>query len=142
MKRLELESKKDSRASFTLIEVLVSVIIISIVGLALLDMANKNTKMIGFLATKKEVPMILSVYGFHGEPDLDNLEKNLYDVISKNYTIDSLSFKNYLNSKKILYKEDEVERKQIFDGEQFSIIKQTVSSTNQGGFLYTLRTEK
>jgi prepilin-type N-terminal cleavage/methylation domain-containing protein len=129
------------REAFTLIEVLVSVVIISVVGLALLDMANKNTKMIGLLSKKKEIPAILSIYGFHGNPDLNNLEKNLYDVVSKSYKIDSSPLKEYLNSKKVLYKEELISRQHILDT-QLEKEKQKISSSNEGGFLYTIRVDK
>ena len=151
MRQLELESKRDSKnsKSFTLIEVLVSVIILSVVGIALLDMASKNTKTLSYLSKKKEIPMILSVVAFHGNPDMDNLEKNLYDIVSKEYKIDSLVFKEYLNSKKLLYKEDEVDRVNLAKQEkqdsqmswQINIFKQSIAMKKAGGYLFTIRVD-
>lgn len=131
-------------SAFTLIEVLVSVVILSIVGIALLDIANKNTKTIAALNNKKEVPMMLSIAGFQGNPDLDNLEKNLYDIVSKEYRIESSFLKNHLNAIKVLYKEEEIEKADFATGgggtNQIAVYKQSIKTEKNGGFLYTVRT--
>jgi len=52
-----LESK-NIRKGFTLIEVMISVMIVSIVGIALLEISTNNTKMIGFLSQKRELRLM------------------------------------------------------------------------------------
>jgi len=141
---------KTARGGFTLIEVMVSVVIISVVGLALLDISSKNTKIISFLHTKRELPLALSIVGFHGDADLNKLEKSLLDIVDNSYNIQSQRLKAYLDQKKITYKEESVDRVdfgQNEDGEssgltrQIEIYKQEVRLGDIFGKIYTFRLE-
>lgn len=142
---------KRSRGGFSLIEVIISVVIISVVGMALLELSSKNTKLISFLEKKREVPIALSIISYHGNADINNLEKTLYDIVEKEYTIESDRLKKYLDSKKVLYREESIDRidfgsnseegQEIDLTQQIEIYKQSIKSGDLIGKVYSIRVE-
>ncbi len=141
---------KSVKGGFTLIEVIVSVLLISIVGMALLEISSKNTRVISFLEKKREVPIALSFIAFHGTPDGNNLEKTLLDIIDADYNIESDRLKRYLESKKVLYKERSVDRINFGESEesedsgmtqQIEIFRQSILMDKLAGDIFTVRIE-
>ena len=78
---------KKEKNAFTLIEVLMSIAIISIVGLALLQLNANSTKMINYLFEKGGTNEHISILSINLDEDLDKKNKSLYEIIERKYNI-------------------------------------------------------
>ena len=137
------------KKGFTLIEIIVAVAILSVVGLALLQIASDKTKLIGALKEKSKLPLYLSTAAFHGSKDLHKLDKDLYTLLSGSYTIDHDRAKKKLESMKMHY-EEQIHSRIVFgqseegaavDGGvlQIDIVRQQVRTDRFTGSVFTFR---
>lgn len=94
-----------TKNSFTLIEILVSVVIIAVVYAGLLQLGINQGKMISFLDKKSLSPLLLSFVSNHYDKKQSELEKNFLDEIQKIYYIPDTSLKDMLRPLKFEYKQ-------------------------------------
>ena len=111
---MELKRYRQKKG-FTLIEVLTAVAILSIVGVALLQMNIKNQKISEYIDKKTKLAQISSILGYHHTKDYTKLEKSIYDFIKNDYEIDNTEIKKSLDSYSVYY--DEIKVKKIEFGE-------------------------
>ncbi|NWF66105.1 MAG: type II secretion system protein [Campylobacterales bacterium] len=102
------------KKSFSLIEILVAVAIISVVGLALLQSGANNTKLINYMNEKKEMKELFSIVLLNSNEQWHNREKTLYDFVSKKFNIDDDDIRKELKEIRIDYKDDEFSRLDLF----------------------------
>jgi competence protein ComGC len=143
------------KKSFTLVEVLISITIISIVGLALLKLNANSTKMINYLSEKSGTNEHISLFAVNLNEDLHNKKKSLYEIIEKKYNIRNDDVRKALKNKEynIKYKEisvtnlleEDVEDNELVDENandeesQASLIltisKISISNEKQGAYI-------
>lgn len=99
---------RKKRKAFTLVEVLVSVLILSVVGVALLQMNVKNQKISEYIDKKMQVAQISSILGHHHTKDYAKLDKSIYDFIKNDYQIDDIEIKKKLDLYTIHYEERQI----------------------------------
>ena len=93
------------RKGFTLIEIMISVAISSIVGMALLTMNSNSIALFTKIQNSSDISEQLSLIGSHGEVRFNHTDKTLYDILNKNYTIDNDEARHYLEEIKYSYNE-------------------------------------
>ncbi len=93
------------RKGFTLIEIMVSVAISSIVGMALLSMNNNTIHLFTKLQNGSNIAEQLSLIGSHGDVKFNKTDKTLYDILNKTYQIDNDEARRYLENIKYTYNE-------------------------------------
>ena len=96
------------KPAFTLIEVLFSVVLISIIGLALLQSSENNTKLLRYKLKREKFIELSSIFALHMRDELHNKSKTLYDLLQKDYKLDDETRK-MLKRKKYLLRADEVD---------------------------------
>jgi prepilin-type N-terminal cleavage/methylation domain-containing protein len=92
---------------FTLIEVLVSIIILSVVVVGLFEISSNNKNNFMFLTNKNEFDRLSSLAFIHNDQKHHNSDKELYELIRADYTIDDDDLRKYLKEKKIHYTHEE-----------------------------------
>ncbi len=93
------------RKGFTLIEIMVSVAISSIVGMALLSMNNNTVHLFTKLQNGSNIAEQLSLIGSHGDVKFNKTDKTLYDILNKSYQIDNDEARRYIENIKYTYNE-------------------------------------
>ena len=87
--------------AFTIIEVLISVAIISIVLLALLKTGSNNLKTAHFVKNREKV---LSLTSFFINKNENKIQTNLYKVLENKYNINNDKLRKRLKEIKIIFK--------------------------------------
>jgi len=93
------------RKGFTLIEIMISVAITSIVGMALLTMNNNTLHLFTKIQNSSDITEQLSLIGSHGDVKYNRTDKTLYDILNKTYQIDNDEARQYLENIKYAYNE-------------------------------------
>lgn len=96
-------------------EVLISVAIITVVGMALMQIASNNTKLIQFILEKKGLNNYVSIVAPVIERGDNKRERILDDIVSETYTIAEDETHRVLKEKKIKIFHDETYRYSIYD---------------------------
>lgn len=96
------------RHGFSLIEVMIATVILAVVGVALLQMGSKNQKIDEYVERKSSIAHLTSIIGFHHDPKFNNTQKNLYDFLKNDYTIDNMEIKSLLEKRSVRYVEQKV----------------------------------
>ncbi len=96
---------RSSSRGFTLIEVLVSVLILSVVAVGLFQIATNAKHNYIFLRDKAQFDRIASIPFMHHKRDWHNSEKSLYDFLSHDYTIKEDDFRRYLKKIRVHYEQ-------------------------------------
>ena len=91
---------RQARNGFTLIEVLVSVVILSVVAVGLFDVSSKGKQNYMFLKEKTEFDRLSSLALMHNDQKHHGKDKTLYDFVRYDYKIDDDDLRKYLKSKK------------------------------------------
>lgn len=104
-------------------EVLASVAIITVVGLALLQIASNNTRLITYILEKKSINNVVSILAGHlGKTD-NKSEKELYETIRKEFDIKNDEVRKDLKNVKFTV---------IYDGaEKFELFKDPVLQSQE-----------
>ena len=126
--------------AFSLIEVMVAVIIISVVGLSLLQINANHTKVFRFALDRIETNQLASIYINHYSDKLEIRDHTLLDIIKENYgEITNDELRERLDSIKASVKRDEVERVSLFgessssdEEENEEFFEQSEESVNAG----------
>ncbi len=94
--------------SFTFIEILISVTLLSIVGTALLNLSGSDKRLIEFSKMKKNSAMLSTYVYSRYDSKLKNKNIRLYSLIKQEYIVENEEIKNFLKNKKarIISKED------------------------------------
>jgi len=97
-----------SRSSgFTLIEVLVSIIILSVVSVGLFQISSNSQHNFLFLKKKSAFDRLSSLVFMHRNRNWHNSQKSLYDFIASEYAISDDDFRRYLKNYKVHYLHEE-----------------------------------
>ncbi len=96
-----------NKKAFTLIEVLVSVIILSTVAVMLFEISTNSKNNFSYLTKKGEFTTLYSLALMHNDQAFHNSEKNLYEFIRDDYDIKDDDFRKYLKEKKVYYDHQE-----------------------------------
>lgn len=96
-----------SKKAFTLIEVLVSVIILSTVAVMLFEISTNSKNSFSYLTKKGDFTTLHSLALMHSDQSLHNSEKNLYEFIRDDYNIKDDELRKYLKEKKVHYEHQE-----------------------------------
>jgi len=156
------------RKGFTLVEILVSVTLISVVALTLLQVSGNNTKMLDFLHKKSRITLLPSMFISHATENDHNSKLYLYDTLRKTYpSINNDDVITMLKEYNPLYREEiistidlsendeEIVDDEIVDDEYgyyddeeqeenpliITISKITLSLKNQSAYLYKMSLE-
>ncbi len=139
---------KQTNKGFTLIEVLVSVVILSVVAVGLFDVSSKGKQNYIFLKEKTKFDRLSSLPLMHNDQKHHNKDKTLYDFIRYDYNIDDDDLRKYLKSKKVNYTHKEVSTFKPLDDKASEEFKEEQAeedpdaAKNQDFFSLTLVYEK
>ncbi len=99
---------KSMTKAFTLIEVLVSVMILAVVGTGLLQISSNSKHNFMFLKEKSEFDRLASIAFIHNEQKYHHKDITLYDFIKDDYTNIDDDLRKYLKGVKVSYSHEEV----------------------------------
>ncbi len=91
--------------AFTIVEVLISVVILALVGTVLLKNAGMNLDFLKKISSKEEAVDAMTIVASHRNPDFNHLQKSLYDFLAKEYLLDDNDLQKLLRDTKIKYQE-------------------------------------
>jgi len=100
--------KSTTKKAFTLIEVLVSVMILAVVGTGLLQISSNSKQNFMFLKEKSEFDRLASIAFIHNNQKYHHKEITLYDFIKDDYTNIDDELRKYLKDVKVSYSHEEV----------------------------------
>ena len=92
-----------STRGYVLIEIIISIMLLSFAGIALLNI-NSNQKKIYLVASKKlEFSKYISLFSNRHSIDFHNKEKNLYELVKRTYRIKNQELIKILKNRKLKY---------------------------------------
>lgn len=147
------------KRSFTIIEVLVSVVILALVGTALLKNAGMNLDFLKKVSKKEEAVNIMTLIVSHRNLDFNHLKKSLYDFLAKEYNVDDNELQKVLRDTKVKYQETPIKislptLQSVDDGNQeeqeeqpqnpidIRFVKLSATSKSFGDYLYILELDE
>lgn len=96
-----------NKKAFTLIEVLVSIVILSTVAVLLFEISTNSKNSFSYLNQKANFTTLSSLALMHNNPKYHNSDKALYEYIRYDYEIKDNALRKYLKEKKIHYSQEE-----------------------------------
>lgn len=99
---------KSMTKAFTLIEVLVSVMILAYVGTGLLQISSNSKHNFMFLKNKSEFDRLASIAFIHNDQKFHHKDVTLFDFIKDDYTNIDDELRKYLKEIKVNYNHEEV----------------------------------
>lgn len=96
------------RNGFSLVEVIIAVLIISVVGFALLQMQSNTIRSLKLLETRMEVNEYSSFLFGTISKDLHGKRRDVYEYIKERYNIDNDDLIKYLKEGEYEYRQDEM----------------------------------
>ncbi len=96
-----------NKKAFTLIEVLVSVVILSTVAVMLFEISANSKSNFSYLAKKGDFTTLSSLSLMHIDQKYHNSEKDLYEFIRDDYDIKDDELRKYLKEQKVHYDHEE-----------------------------------
>lgn len=147
------------KRSFTIVEVLVSVVILALVGTALLKNAGMNLDFLKRVSKKEEAINIMTLIVSHRNLDFNHLKKSLYDFLAKEYNVDDNELQKVLRDTKVKYQETPIKislptLQSVDDGNQeeqeeqpqnpidIRFVKLSATSKSFRGYLYILELDE
>jgi len=138
-----------NKKAFTLIEVLVSVVILSTVAVLLFEISTNSKNSFSYLSQKAGFTTLSSLPLMHNNPKYHNSDKTLYEYIRYDFDIKDDDLRKYLKEKKIHYRQEEFadfsplnesdeEMEQGTDGFTILFDKIQISNKQQSTFLYKI----
>ncbi|MCH9813964.1 MAG: type II secretion system GspH family protein [Epsilonproteobacteria bacterium] len=96
-----------NKKAFTLIEVLVSVVILATVAVLLFEISSNSKN--NFLVLQKRIDYVTlsSLALIHNDQKYHNSDKSLYDFIREDYNISDYELRKYLKDRKVHYSHEE-----------------------------------
>jgi hypothetical protein len=135
-------------------EVIVSIIIVTVVGIALMGSSTTYTRLFGHIEKNSFDFETLSLIGIHSDKEYHSTTKNLDDILSKVFFIQNDKIIDHLKSIEFSYQEKEPSslsptrqtdpmewRKEAKETSniQFGITKISIAGEKVSGNLYTIR---
>jgi len=99
---------KSMTSAFTLIEVLVSVMILAVVGTGLLQISSNSKQNFIFLKEKSKFDRLASIAFIHNNQKYHHKEMTLYDFIRDDYDKIDDELRKYLKEYKVKYNHEEI----------------------------------
>ena len=96
-----------NKRAFTLIEVLVSVLILSTVAVMLFQISINSKSNFSYLSKKGDFTTLSSLALMHNDQSLHNSQRTLYDFIRDDYDIKDDELRKYLKEQKVHYEHEE-----------------------------------
>ena len=138
-----------NKKAFTLIEVLVSVVILSTVAVLLFEISTNSKNSFSYLSQKASFTTLSSLPLMHNNPKYHNSDKTLYEYIRYDFDIKDDDLRKYLKEKKIHYRQEEFadfsplsesdeEMEQGTNGFTILFDKIQISNKQQSTFLYKI----
>jgi hypothetical protein len=135
-------------------EVIVSIIIVTVVGIAIMGSNTTYTRLFGHIEKNSFDFETLSLIGIHSDKEYHSTTKNLDDILSKVFFIQNNKIIDHLKSIEFFYQEKEPSsinqtrqtdpmewKKEVKETStlQFGITKISISGEKVSGNLYTIR---
>lgn len=95
------------RKAFTLVEVLIAAVLVSIAVIGLLQSSQNNLLLIDFAKKKKATNEIFSLILLNENEEWDKSDKDLYEFVKDKFDIKNDDLKTYLKNQKVLYTQEE-----------------------------------
>lgn len=95
-----------NKKAFTLIEVLVSVVILSTVAVLLFEISTNSKNSFSYLREKASFTTLSSLPLMHNNPKYHNSDKTLFEYVRYDYDIKDDELRRYLKEKKIHYSQE------------------------------------
>jgi len=96
-----------NKKAFTLIEVLVSVVILSTVAVLLFEISTNSKNSFSYLSQKASFTTLSALPLMHNDPKYHNSDKTLFEYIRYDFDIKDDELRKYLKEKKIHYAQEE-----------------------------------
>lgn len=96
-----------NKKAFTLIEVLVSVVILSTVAVLLFEISTNSKNSFSYLSQKASFTTLASLSLMHNNPKYHNSDKALFEYIRYSFDIKDDELRKYLKEKKVHYTQEE-----------------------------------
>jgi prepilin-type N-terminal cleavage/methylation domain-containing protein len=96
-----------NKKAFTLIEVLVSVVILSTVAVMLFEISTNSKNNFSFLSSKASFTTLASLPLMQNDTKYHNSDKPLFEYIKYDFDIKDDELRKYLKEKKIHYDQEE-----------------------------------
>lgn len=131
------------KKAFTLIEVLFSVVLISMIGYALLVSASNNTKLIAYNENKQEFIQGVSIFAINMNDSLHNKTKSFAEILDDKYKLDDETRK-MLKQKEYLLRYKQFDTVVLEDSSvsdmsfSFDIYKESISG-KYSAYLYSIK---
>ena len=124
---------KSMTKAFTLIEVLVSVMILAVVGTGLLQVSSNSKHNFIFLKQKSEFDRLASIAFIHNDQKYHHKDLTLFDFIKDDYTNIDDELRKYLKEIKVSYSHEEVSTFNPLEGsideQEQDVIKTSLNPT-------------
>lgn len=137
------------RRGFSLIEMMVVVMIISVVLVAVLKLSRDSFVISQNLEKRTTIFLPLTTVALHATKDRSNTSFSLLNLLEKEYKIESDKVKSYLSNYQILYKQDEVDLINLIpEGIESSVspqirtIEHQITHGEQRSRIYTIKMEQ
>ncbi|BCD68947.1 hypothetical protein [Nitratiruptor sp. YY09-18] len=95
------------KKAFTIIEVIIAVVILTLIGIALLKNVGVGLDFMQKIYQKEMVINTMSIVVAQRNPDFNHLQKSLYDFTNQKFLIDDTDLLKILKEKKFTYQENE-----------------------------------
>ena len=104
---LKRETTMKMSSSFTFIEILISVTLLTLLATALLSLNSSNKQILNLSIDRKHSSMLSTLIFSRYDSNLKNKKKDFYSLVKDDYIIDNNRIKDYLKTKKVSIKESE-----------------------------------
>lgn len=95
------------RKAFTLVEVLIAAVLVSVVVIGLFQSSQNNLLLIDFAKKKEATNEIFSLILLNENEEWNRSEKDLYEFVKDKFDIKNDDLKTYLKNQKVLYSQEE-----------------------------------
>ncbi len=133
---------KSMTKAFTLIEVLVSVMILAYVGTSLLQISSNSKHNFIFLKEKSEFERLASIAFIHNEQKYHHKDMTLYDFLKDDYSDIDDDLRKYLKEMKVSYNHEEISTFNPLEGSIDDQNQSTDQDTMQAGINLTIIYDK
>lgn len=128
----------NARKGFTLIEVMISVVIISVVILALLEMFANNTHIFSTLTQKSKINSYVSLFIANPDYGLEDKKISLDDLVS-DFTLESDLRRKLKETKaEIIYQELDTIDMREYEEEDSTEISENENAGTESGFIFEI----
>ena len=131
-----------NKKAFTLIEVLVSVVILSTVAVLLFEISTNSKNSFSYLSEKASFTTLSSLPLMHNDPKYHNSDKTLFEYIRYDFDIKDDELRKYLKEKKIHYMQEEFATFSPLSEGDDEVVKETSEDKEQNMMDFTIMFDK